>query len=57
MTRTEIKQRAQDEILHYARAAMNAIEEDRDLSEDEQDALYSEVDIQIKRVKKMFGYE
>ena len=52
MTKTEVKQNAQDELLHYAASAFYAAA-DNGASEEEVAALKQ----QFARIEKLFGYE
>lgn len=57
MTKTEIKHKAQDELLHGMQTAFARMADDISLSGEELDLLRIEADKQMSRVEKMFGYE
>lgn len=52
MTKREMKERAQDEILHYAKSVFYAL---ADGMVDEE--LRPEIEKQMKRLGKLFGYD
>ena len=58
LTKTEIKHLAQDEIISQARNAWSWIEwNENELSEEQELEFQREINRQIKRVERLFGYE
>ena len=58
MTKTEIKRKAQDEILQMAMQSMLATSERNldDLNDKDMTLLTGEMDKQLERIEKLFGY-
>jgi hypothetical protein len=57
MTKTELKQEAQDALMQSMTAAFYAINDNDDMTEEQREALYAAADEQMRRVEKLFGYE
>jgi hypothetical protein len=56
MTATERKQKAQDMLMHALGATFYAVGDDRDMPQQEKDAMALELRKQISRIEKLFGY-
>lgn len=55
MTRTEIKQISQDEIMNGIQIAFSTID-NHQISDEEKELLIAEMDKQMSRIEKLFGY-
>ena len=56
-TRTEIKHEAQDMLLHFTEGAILAASEGHSQTEIPRDVLIAEIEIQINRIRRLFGYD
>lgn len=57
MTKTEIKQEAQDRLMNAVQIAFYKIAEDGEHDENEAKTIADEMSKQMERIEKMFGYE
>ena len=57
MSKTELKQDAQDRLMYVLEIAYYQVGDDPEMTEEEKEALSNELTKQINRVKKLFGYE
>lgn len=55
-TKTQIKQDAQDRLLHAMIGAFYAVGDDDEMSDDDKNQMIAAMSNQMKRVEKMFGY-
>ena len=56
MNRTEIKQKAQDALMTAAQSGFYAIYEKGNVNEEDAKIIAKEMDIQMTRIEKLFGY-
>lgn len=57
MTRTQVKEKAQEYIMHSIAVTLHYVEDDASLSKQEKEIISEEVRKQANRVAKMFGYD
>lgn len=60
MTKTEIKEKAQEEIMYTIQMVFNRITENNDMNEyteEEMEKIKEAASKQMARIEKMFGYE